>query len=43
MLGQNHFAEPKEHVLISCHPIFICRVGLRSEPKNADEDCGAQA
>jgi hypothetical protein len=26
MLGQNHFAEPTQHVLTFLHPILICRV-----------------
>jgi hypothetical protein len=26
MLGQNHFAEPNQHVLSFVHPILICRV-----------------
>jgi hypothetical protein len=28
MLGQNHFPEPKGHVLTFLHPIFFCRATL---------------
>ncbi len=29
ILGQNHFAEPKRHVLSLLHPIFFCRATYR--------------
>jgi hypothetical protein len=28
MLGQNHFAKPKQQVLIILHPILICNITI---------------